>query len=331
MKKLIALLLALVMCFTLVACGSDKENDDKLTPPDTEPSVTEKVPDGTTDEPVVTEPTEEKEEGMVHYNKFPFVMDFEFDRQVVYEKDGIKVTAIKLFFDEWDGLHFQYAIEDEKGRDLTLTSGWEGQGYVINDCSFWPTNDSVDDPALQSDLFQKKELAFFGIDNIYSFELRGAQLYDSEADEHVTESFDIDLEIKNKGKQPEFEVDGELLYDGGDYQVYFKYGQFGVWDEVCPVIVVKNNYEKDVSIRLYNVRRDDEALEEQSVFAVVAYPYTHSANDISHFIETDYDADYTGVQKGVFDIDIQSGDGTVYHTIKDYEINWQFERELPEE
>ncbi len=212
-----------------------------------------------------------------------------------------------------------------------MTSGWEGQGYVINDCSFYPTMDYTDDPALQSDLFQKKELAFFGIDNIYSFELRGAQLYDSEADEHVTESFDIDLEIKNKGKQPEFEVDGELLYDGGDYQVYFKYGQFGVWDEVCPVIIVKNNYEKDVSIRLYNVRRDDEALEEQSVFAVVAYPYTHSASDISHFIETDYDADYSGVQKGIFDIDIQSGDGTVYHTIKDYEINWQFERELPEE
>lgn len=322
LKKALAFFLCFVMAVSLLEGCSDMDSQAiNPTASDTKP-VEETTKKGDTD----TNPdrTEPDENNLVSNEEYPFEMDFEFEEQVVYENDEVKVTVVDLYFDEADGLHFQYKIEDTLNRSLFLDYN-SLQGPIINNCLIYPTMDYVErDETVVSELIRKKDLAFFQVADVYSFKVSDVtvEISEDQTFKTIAGPFDIDLEIKNDKEQPEIQIEGELLYDKDGVQLYFLFGHFGTW-EAAPVLYLKNDSEKEVCVSIDNIRQDGESLEKLHHFFCYSYPFVNHASALGELVERVSDGDYSNVKTVVVDIKVQSPDGTVYGTITDYKIDWQ--------
>ena len=102
MHKILSLLLAL--CLVLSGCASVKPEPTKATTPVTVPPTTE-----------TTAPTQPQS-------------DVTLENQVVYDKDGVRITVTGLEEDTWTGTKVWMMLENNTDRNLLLT----GDVFVVN-------------------------------------------------------------------------------------------------------------------------------------------------------------------------------------------------------
>ena len=115
MKKLVALLLALVMVLSLAACGGDKE--ETATEPETKAAEAPKATKAAAEDPIEA-PTEPEEQLTVHENTF-FNVGYS-------EEDGWSLAEDDIDIYETSG-NVYVRILDEEGNTDIVVSIWAGE------------------------------------------------------------------------------------------------------------------------------------------------------------------------------------------------------------
>ena len=101
MKKTIILLLASILALSLLACGTSSDTiNDKLPAEQSQEEISTQPND-------VLEPTEE-------------TFDLSIERQIIYEKDNIRITVTGLDNDDLFGPAINVLVENNSGRNITV-------------------------------------------------------------------------------------------------------------------------------------------------------------------------------------------------------------------
>lgn len=124
MKKLLALLLALVMVLSLVACGGDEEEESGS-------RRGKKETDATTED--VGEVTEEEEEDRDY--KSPYV-EFEEVGEVIIDDEYVTVTLSDLDEGDW-GLVCSFEVENNSDVDISVYTRGVALNGQMNSCSLY--------------------------------------------------------------------------------------------------------------------------------------------------------------------------------------------------
>lgn len=304
-KKLMAILLCLVMVFSLAACGNkENTNDDQTEDKTNVESETNQ------DENL------EEEIPFVSYTDFPFIMDFQFKEQVVYEKDDIKVIAEDLIWDKDNGLTLVLKATNSEGETLGISTDAIIPVYINNTAVRLTEMDSSDDGKLHYNI-SPKVLAFFDIDNVYTFSAYSLYVHGENWSDKLTDNFDINLTLK-EGDVPTFINRGTLLHDKDGIKLYFVEGQYGIYDELSPVIYIVNESDKDAYFTLSDMKLND-AEPKVSNCVTYAKPGQRCAWSLSYDIALDSSLDYDNLDV-VFNISIHHGEKI--STIDDFSLDW---------
>lgn len=115
LKKILAMLLALIMMLSLTACGGNKPTDNDAEPDDG------KKQERVTEEPKETEEPEEPEEP--ERDKFDeFKQTATIEETILYDDKDIVITAKDLTY-EYSGVTLNVQLENNRDEDLEFSSG----------------------------------------------------------------------------------------------------------------------------------------------------------------------------------------------------------------
>ena len=220
MKKLIALLLALVMCFSLVACGSDKGGDSGNS---TNESKT--------------------------FRGYEFDMDFDFDGpQVIYDKDGVKVTITDVVFEDVR-LMVYYEVDDKQGRDFNIS---HDTLLFINGYTLDVSNEFTTENNRKVFVVNTKDLVVFDIKDIETIIIPTLDLYTQDHD-YIRETIDVTLNIDSDYKHQDSINKSKPLYTDDKLSIYLIEGMFGVYNDVYPLLYVENHSSYNTFVYLDNL------------------------------------------------------------------------------
>lgn len=210
MKKILAIILTAILCASLVACGSQStSNESKNTNSNTNTGN------------VVEETTPSQQEQVVSEDKKQGDLPSSIEETVIYDKDGVKVTAKEIDHSGFMGPEIKMLFENNSSKDVTIqTRNCVINGYMIN------TMMSVDVAAgkkandgltlMESDLQEAGIGKFIDI----SFDLA---IIDTTSFTTIDETDLISLDTNYTGKYNQKHDDnGTVIYDANNIKVVSK-------------------------------------------------------------------------------------------------------------
>ena len=234
MKKTLAIILAIILAMSLVACGSPSDEEIK------EPSNV--VTGDNTEEGQQEEQVEEPEE-----------TEATISETVLVDEAGIKITAKSLEVDEVFGPEIKLLIENNSGKDLTFQCrNASVNGYMVE------TMMSVDvvngKKANDSLTFMQSDFEACGIEAIADMEI-AFHIFDMADWETYldTDAIQIRTSIADTFEYT-YDDNGELAYEGNGIKIVIK----GLAEDDSifgPSIVtyIENTGDKDVTVQTRDV------------------------------------------------------------------------------
>ena len=219
MKKLIALLLAIVMCVSLAACGGNKDVDSGN-----------------------NSTTESKT-----WRGYEFAMNFKFDGpQEMYKDDDIKIEMTDIVFED-GSLRFYYSIADKQNREF---AGVRENKVIINGYMFDIHNDYVlEDGTLYFDV-RTNDLVVFDIKDIESISIPGFNMHEYDTYERLVEPIDVVFEIDSDYQQQDSMDKSNLLYTDDKLDIYLIEAMYGIRYDIYPVLYIENKSSSDMFVYL---------------------------------------------------------------------------------
>ena len=234
MKRTLAIILALILAMSLVACGSSSGGEVKEPSNVTTGNDTEKGQQGgQVEEPEKTEVT--------------------INETVLVDESGIKITAKRLATDGFFGPEIKLLIENNSGKDLTFQCrNASVNGYMVE------TIMSVDvvngKKANDSLTFMKSDFEACGIEAIADMEITFHIFDMSEWETYLdTDAIQIKTSIADTYEYT-YDDSGDLAYEGNSIKIVVK----GLAEDESifgPSIVVyiENTGDKDVTVQARDV------------------------------------------------------------------------------
>ncbi len=308
-KKLICILLCLLMVISLVACGNKEDKPDVT---ESTPVVdSEKNPESNNNDEVPRDETP-----FISSTDFQFDMKFKFEKKTIHKENGIEIVVDSLTWDKSKGLTLGIKATDAEGNALGVSTEATVPLYVNNTAMRLSENEpSVDGVTYFN--FAPKVLAFFDIEDVHQINGYAFYAYGEDLMDKKTEA--VDFELTFGGKIPEFINRGMLIHDKDGIRMYFVEGQFGIKDEVCPVLYMVNESEEDAYFTVSDVRLNDA---EPKTSNCVSYtkPGQRCAWSLSYDVALDQSLDYDNLDV-VFNIHIYHGEREEIN-IDNFSLEW---------
>lgn len=238
MKKIIALLLAIcVVASTLSACGGNEQPLSTSDPKqEAQPAESEATPETTqpeTTQPETTAPSAELVES------------------VVYDADGIKITATKLVEDDIWGNGVSFLVENNTERNLSFS----GDYFVVNGVTVYGMlyiDVAAGKKANGSVLFSHDELNRAGITEFATISTYNARMVDTDSYDTVADvTFDLATTLAGNYTQ-NIDETGDIVFDQDGVTVIAQITSDSFYGNVVQMLT-KNNTGKDIIIQAENV------------------------------------------------------------------------------
>lgn len=250
MKKLLALLLALVMVLTMFAACGDAPSDDDTKPVSNGNAASGEDEDDTKGtEPEETEPEETEPEETEPEDDEP-AQSVTIEETVIFDQDGIKITVTGIE-DGWMGPELKLLFENDTDKNI----GFSADQFVINGITMSlfgyaevaagkKTNETID--------IYTSDLETAGIDTIATISGMDAYVYDSDTYDTLHE-FQFDV-VTSAGEDYEQTIDesGDVLFEGDGVTVISKYLEESLTGETL-VLLVKNETGGDINVQAENL------------------------------------------------------------------------------
>lgn len=253
MKRVICLLLAGMMLVLLAACGDDN-GGATATQAATETTATEALTQPQTE---TEAPTEEDQPGN-REKLSAFISEFdreaEIEESVIYEKDGISITAKSLNYDPVSGPQLKLSVKNETENDILIQSAY----VAVNGFMMRPDM-NIEVPAGKTaagDMtFAYYQLAMADINTIADVRL-SLRIMDKREYEVITVTEPVDLTTTAaEGYEPSFDEEGQVVYDKKKIKIVIK----GVSEERLfsddPVMMVYlyNGTDQNITVQTEDV------------------------------------------------------------------------------
>ena len=228
MKKIIALLFALcVVASMLTACGGNEQ------PLSTSDPKQEALPTESESAPETTAPSAELVES------------------VVYDADGIKITATKLSKDDIWGCGVSFLVENNTDRNLSFS----GDYFVVNGVTVYGMlyiDVAAGKKANGSVFFSHDELERAGISEFATISTYNARMVDTDNYDTVADvAFDLTTTLAGNYIQS-IDESGEVIFDQDGVTVIAQIISDSFYGNVVQLFT-KNNTGKDIIIQAENV------------------------------------------------------------------------------
>lgn len=224
MKKIFALLLSLLMVFSLVACGTDTELQ---APNDVNGVTTTPATDNAPTTATISE-------------------------MVLLDQDGIKITAKSLDLEGWMGPEIKVLIENNTDKNLSFqTRSSSVNGYMVE--TMFHTEVAAGKKVNESIVLSSSDLELCGITNLATIEFSFHIFYTETWNEYLdTDIITINTSLADTHVQ-NYDASGDVAYDVNGIKIVIK----GLADESLfgPSIVfyAYNANDKAVTIQVRSV------------------------------------------------------------------------------
>lgn len=259
MHRLLSLVLAICLCLSMAACGTEESSA---------PSTTEASTASTVAAPTVTVSTETEPTEAEPLPTEAVSLDVTIDEQIVYENDSIKLTAKEIDFSDDRYIRVKFLAENNSDANISFIGNYFSINGITMYCGFYievaagkKANGTLD---LRID-----DLEAVGIENIATVVARDVYIYDNEASETLTHlTFEIPTSIADEYTQT-VDSSGQVVYDQNGIVIKYR-GIVKDWtDEEVLSFYIENNSSPAVSIYT-----DDVSVNGFMVYgSMVAYAY----------------------------------------------------------
>lgn len=246
MKKVISTMLALGMIVSAASCTASESSRKSIVSvesSDTEKATKEVKDDSKTDSDTEKETKSEEKPDSSNND----TADFTIDEQVIWEADGVKLTAQGVDTDSLFGTSIKVLAENNSDKDIVInTDAVIVNNYMIADLGYIEVtagNKVNDEISLSS-----TDLKNAGIDNIGQIEL---YLHTSDPDtyDRISESGCITLKTSDFDKMDtESNIQGSTLVDQDGIKVIAQYVDEDSFWGAAVLFYMENNTDKKVTV-----------------------------------------------------------------------------------
>lgn len=241
MKRILAIVLALTLAISLVACGGSSSGDVK------------EATNVTTGKNTVNTQQEEQPNGEAENTADPEKIAITINETVLVDEAGVKITAKSLVVDEFYGTEVKLLIENNSGKDLTFQCrNVSVNGYMVEPVM------SVDvangKKANDSITFMESDLETCGIDAIADIEL-AFHIFDmAEWEPYLdTNAIQIKTSIADTFEYT-YDDSGDVVYEGNGVRIVLK----GLSEDesfIGPslVVYIENLGDKNITVQVRDV------------------------------------------------------------------------------
>lgn len=308
-KKLMAILLCLVMVFSLAGCG---EKEDKPDNTDSTPVVdSEKNPSSDDVDEVKRDETP-----FVPSDEFAFEMKYQFTKKSIYKENGIEIVVDSLTWDKTQGLTLGIKATDSESNALNVSTDAVVPLYINGNAMRLSDSEPSTDGITYFNI-SPKVLSFFDIEDVYNLNGYAFYAYGESTSDKKTEP--VDFELTFNGKAPDFINRGMLIHDRDGIKMYFVEGQFGIKDEISPVFYMVNESEEDAYFTITDIRLNDGEAKPSNCVSYTK-PGQRSAWSLSYDVAMDQSLDYDNLDV-VLNIHIYHGEREEIN-IDNFSLEW---------
>ncbi len=269
MKKALALLLALAMCLSLVACGGSSSGEIKE-PANVEVGGEETPPNNSNSE--IVETTQQADP------------EISIKETVLVDEGGVKITAKSLSVDEIFGAELKLLIENNSGKDLTIQCrNASVNGYMVE------TMMSVDivngKKANDAITFMASDFEACGITSIADMEFSFHMFTTADWETYLdTAQIQLKTSIADTYEYT-FDNSGEVAYDVDGIKVVIKglAEDASIWGPSV-VVYIENNTDKAFTVQTRDVSINGFMVD--AMFSCNVMPGKKAVDTIS-FMETE--------------------------------------------
>ncbi len=269
MKKALALLLALAMCLSLVACGGSSSSEIKE-PANVEVGGEETPPNNSNSE--IVETTQQADP------------EISIKETVLVDEGGVKITAKSLSVDEIFGAELKLLIENNSGKDLTIQCrNASVNGYMVE------TMMSVDivngKKANDAITFMASDFEACGITSIADMEFSFHMFTTADWETYLdTAQIQLKTSIADTYEYT-FDNSGEVAYDVDGIKVVIKglAEDASIWGPSV-VVYIENNTDKAFTVQTRDVSINGFMVD--AMFSCNVMPGKKAVDTIS-FMETE--------------------------------------------
>lgn len=202
------------------------------------------------------------------------------DEQVLWEVDGVKITATGLETDTFWGAEVKLLIENDSDKDVGIGS----EVVIVNDymiTDLFSSEVSAGKKANESITLFSREFKAAGIDNIGKIELY-LYTYDPNTYDTLKESECITIKTSDyDNMDTEAEITGTILFDQDGIKVTAQYvDENSFWGKAV-VMLVENNTDKIINVNSSNVSVNGFMINDY--YYTEVYPHKKSVDDMEFF------------------------------------------------
>ena len=167
---------------------------------------------------------------------------FTIAEQLLCDRDGIKVTAMKVVEDDWYGLGIEIKVENSTGKDIYVASDTaSANGLMLDDgfyCRAEAGKTETDIMYLNEDLLAACSVSKIGFIDIV---LRAVDRGDYTTIFEETKPVRIKTSLYGSEDAPKVPADSVLMFDEKGVQIYFVHTAFNRYEELYSRLYVVNN------------------------------------------------------------------------------------------
>lgn len=202
------------------------------------------------------------------------------DEQVLWEVDGVKITATGLETDTFWGAEVKLLIENDSDKDVGIGS----EVVIVNDymiTDLFSSEVSAGKKANESITLFSREFKAAGIDNIGKIELY-LYTYDPNTYDTLKESECITIKTSDyDNMDTEAEITGTILFDQDGIKVTAQYvDENSFWGKAV-VMLVENNTDKIINVNSNNVSVNGFMMTD--FYYAEVYPHKKSVDEMEFF------------------------------------------------
>ena len=244
MKRVLILLLTLAMVFCLAACGGSSVDWKKPAEVDSKNKISTDNRADTPDEDVQTD----EKTGPDNHVEVPKAAKAEIEEVVIFEEQGIKVTAKSLDPDALFGPELKLLIENDSGKNLTFQC-WDASvnGYMVD--TMMSVDVSNGKKANDELTFLSSDLELCGITEIADMEF-SLHIFDAETWDSFIDSEMIQIKTSLADSYTyRFDDSGEVAYEGNGIKIVVKGLREDGWLGPGIVVYIENDSGKNITVQ----------------------------------------------------------------------------------
>ena len=292
MKKYTIIILALVLSLSLAACGTPSSNNDKL--PNSTNATTPVIPgtspatDAAPAETTVTPTT-----------------DITLDEQIIFEKDGVRITAKSLILDEFWGPGIKVLVENDSTQNITVqTRNCSVNGLMLE--PMFSCDVAAGKKANDTILFMNSDLDDAQISVIANIEFL-LHIFNSDTWDDIVDSDIITLNTSATDYVQVYNDSGFTAYDDGNIKIVIQKlnSEDSFWGSDV-YVYAENNTDENITIQVRDVSIDGFMIDPMFSCDIAA---NKKAYDTISFMESDLEEnDITDITEMEFKFHIFNSD-----------------------